>query len=116
MPWATSASVGRPPRPDEPGPASGRCFPDRYDRAPPGDQDAEPGGIMLSRSAMSSPILCIAPTQHGDVVSATSITLSIPGRCAGSAPRLTLQRLDILALLVSWRSSAASAEPTICSL
>jgi hypothetical protein len=67
---------------------------------------------MSSRSAISSPILCTAPAQHGDVVSATSITLSIRGRCAGSAPRLTLQRLDILALLASWRSSAA---PTICS-
>ena len=62
--------------------------------------------MMSSRSATSSPIMCKAPEQPGQVLSAMSTTCTIRGRCAGSDPRLARR----LATLAARRSgSAASA-------
>jgi hypothetical protein len=45
-------------------------------------------GTMSSRSLLSSPIRCNSPWQHGQVLLSMSTTISIRGRCPGSARRL----------------------------
>ena len=74
-------------------------------------------GITSSRSATSSPIRCLRPPQHAQVLSATSMTISSRGRCSGNAPRL-ICRLRAAAGFTGGASSfsaAASAAASICS-
>ena len=75
-------------------------------------------GTMSSRSDTSSPMRCLRPPQHAQVLSATSITISSRGKCSGNVPRLIF-RLCVAtgaADVVLFCSAAASIVASVCSM
>ena len=67
-------------------------------------------GTTSSSSETSSPIRCLRPPQHAQVLFATSMMVSSRGRCGGSAPRL-ICRLRGVTCLRAVLSFSAAASP-----